>query len=424
MGRRHVVPYGSLDASMIEFAETQGRLELIYTAESDSSEWVEQKLQGSGEVRIARTFCFSEEDAIRKPDEAEDQNESDEIDETNGSYVFALGILEEGYFKIAGQKLGIVHDVYLAVDLPISRETFIAYRNISIFRQIARVTAEDIYVGGDKPDAMPISDFEKLLKSFPNSTELDRYADAKVARIVRDYFETTTPAEKKLEEYLNRRGREARIRDIPEVYQFESSKYEFIRDKIVELLEDESSFSENEWRDLMLQFILLIFPKYVCVLRNVLVKDFYTSPKKSKNRYIDIALIDANGNIDIIEIKKPWDNCLMSESNYRGNFTPRKELSGTIMQAEKYLFHLSKWGVTGEKDITSRQSSQLLPRLKVKITNPKAIVIAGRSNTLSAQQLFDFELVKRKYANIIDILSYDDLLGRLSSIIEKFKRTA
>jgi hypothetical protein len=53
----------------------------------------------------------------------------------------------------------------------------------------------------------------------------------------------------------------------------------------------------------MLQFMLLIFPKYVCVLRNVLVKDFYTTPKKPKNRYIDIALVDANGHIDIIEIK-------------------------------------------------------------------------------------------------------------------------
>jgi len=59
----------------------------------------------------------------------------------------------------------------------------------------------------------------------------------------------------------------------------------------------------------------------------------------------------------------------------------------------------------------------------VKITNPKAIVVAGRSNTLSPPQLFDLELIKRKYANIVDILSYDDLLSRLSRIIEKFRRT-
>jgi hypothetical protein len=407
---------------MIVFTETQGRLELTYEAEFGPGEWVERELERSGEVRIARTFYFSKEDLVRKADETEGRTEFEELEETNDSFTFALGTLESGYFKIAGDKLGIERDVYLAADLPLSDRTFIAHRNISIFRQIARVTAEDIYIGGDKANAMPISDFEKLLKSFPNSTELDRYANAKVARIVGDYFETTTSAEKKFEDYLNKRGRETPIHDIPDVYQFEVSKYEFIRNKIVELLRDESSFSENEWRDLMLQFILLIFPKYVCVLRNLLVKDFYTSSKKSKNRYVDIALIDANGHIDIIEIKKPFENCLVSESDYRGNFTPRKELSGTIMQAEKYLFHLSKWGVAGETDINSRQASHLPAGLKVKITNPQAIVIAGRSNALSTQQLFDFELIKRKYANIIDILSYDDLLNRLSSIIEKFKR--
>ncbi len=43
--------------------------------------------------------------------------------------------------------------------------------------------------------------------------------------------------------------------------------------------------------------------------------------------------------------------------------------------------------------------------------------------TLSLPQLFDFELIKRKYANIVDILSYDDLLSRLSKIIEKFRKT-
>jgi hypothetical protein len=156
----------------------------------------------------------------------------------------------------------------------------------------------------------------------------------------------------------------------------------------------------------------------------VLIKDFYSSNKKPKNRYIDIALIDANGHIDIIEIKKPFENCLVSEGDYRGNFTPRRELSGTIMQAEKYLFHLNKWGAAGEADITRRQASYLPAGFTVKITNPKAIIIAGRSNNLSTQQLFDFELIKRKYGNIIDILSYDDLLNRLSSIVKKFERTA
>jgi hypothetical protein len=405
-------------SGMIEFTKRNGRLLLIYEQDFGATGWVKEQLQRSGTVRIARIFHFSEKDVLRRAGEIRSGEE--ELEESNDAYTFAFGVLRRGYFRISGEKLGIDHDIYLAKDLPLSSATFIASRNISIFGHIARVTDEAIYIGGDKPSAMPVDDFTKLLDSFPNSTELDRYADAKVARLVGDYFETTSPAEKRFEEYLRRRSRTIRLRDIPDVYKFEVSKYVFIRDRITELLQDERSYSENEWRDLMLQFILLIFPKYVCVLRNVLVKDSYSNLKKPRNRFLDIALVDANGQIDIIEIKKPLADCLISAVDYRGNFTPRKELSGTIMQAEKYLFHLSKWGVAGEKDINGRQSAHLPSRLTVKITNPKAIVIAGRSNGLSAQQLFDFELVKRKYANIVDILSYDDLLSRLSRIIEKF----
>ena len=33
------------------------------------------------------------------------------------------------------------------------------------------------------------------------------------------------------------------------------------------------------------------------------------------------------------------------------------------------------------------------------------------------RQMFDLEVIKRKYANMMDILTYDDLLRRLSNII-------
>ena len=91
------------------------------------------------------------------------------------------------------------------------------------------------------------------------------------------------------------------------------------------------------------------------------------------------------------------------------------------MQTEKYLFHLSKWGRDGEKDIRERHANSIPTGLQVRITNPKAIIIAGRSNNLSSEQQSDFEFMKRKYANVIDILSYDDLLRRLSNIIHMIK---
>ena len=49
-------------------------------------------------------------------------------------------------------------------------------------------------------------------------------------------------------------------------------------------------------------------------------------------------LVDAGGNVDIVEIKRPFADSLMSGGQYRGNHVPKQELSGTIMQMEKYIF--------------------------------------------------------------------------------------
>jgi hypothetical protein len=34
------------------------------------------------------------------------------------------------------------------------------------------------------------------------------------------------------------------------------------------------------------------------------------------------------------------------------------------------------------------------------------------------QQMADFEVIKRKYKNVLDIITYDDLLERLRRIVE------
>lgn len=58
---------------------------------------------------------------------------------------------------------------------------------------------------------------------------------------------------------------------------------------------------------------------------------------------------------------------------------------------------------------------------QIHITNPAAIIIMGRKVGLSKEQLQDFEVIKRKYKNVVDIITYDDLLNRLNSIIEQLE---
>ncbi len=69
-----------------------------------------------------------------------------------------------------------------------------------------------------------------------------------------------------------------------------------------------SSYSEAKWQNEILDIIRLLYPKYIQAFKNVQVKD-----QTGKDRYIDILLVDSCGNIDIIEIKRPFDNCIVSK---------------------------------------------------------------------------------------------------------------
>ena len=44
----------------------------------------------------------------------------------------------------------------------------------------------------------------------------------------------------------------------------------------------------------------------------------------------------------------------------------------------------------------------------------------GRTKGLSKEQKLDFEVLRRQYRNILDIITYDDLLERLRVIKDSF----
>jgi len=401
---------------MISIEKKDRHLLLIYEPEETDSEWLNLKL-GYESANLRRIYTVSIEDIFGNIDTAHDDGET--------RYIFHLGDMEGEYYKINPTIIGTKHGIYLHVEMPINDKTFRAYRDISIFKHIDELIDQDIRVGGDAPGAIPIEQFERLLRQFPNSTELTHYAKAKITRIIKDYFETAAPADIAFEKYLKTQKLRPKAKIISAQYfrEYEAEKYRFIEAQIQKYLEEENSYSENDWQNLILDFIPLIFPKYICALKKVSVKDFYSNELKTINREIDIALIDADGHLDVIEIKKPISDCLVSPRKYRDNYTPRNELAGAVMQVEKYIFHLNKWGVEGERAITKKYQGYLPSDMTIRITNPKAIIIAGRTNNLSESQKFDFEVIKRKYAHIVDIISYDDLLARLSRLIDRFSKS-
>ena len=132
-------------------------------------------------------------------------------------------------------------------------------------------------------------------------------------------------------------------------------------------------------------------------------------------------MVDADGHIDLIEIKKPFDEGVLRKGKYRDNYIPARELTGAIMQAEKYIYYLQKGGYKCEAELNEKYGSKLPAGLQIKVVNPKAMVIVGRSDKFDDQQRLDFEIIRRKYANVIDILTYDDLLLRLDRQIKRLQ---
>jgi hypothetical protein len=398
---------------MIRIIKEDRRLVLEYNAELISVEWVDRELEKKGIVSIAGRFHFSREQLIVSGEE-----EPGFLDARR----FILAELEGEYYKTKKEILGLEFDLLLNKNMRINEKTFIAERRVSIFRKIDQLVHKQIYVGGEYEGAISISDFEILLSDFPTKTELNYYAQSRITRILKDYFEDVPDAEKKLNDYLRRRGRINKKAGVDSLYEYEVEKYRYIRDCLVEMLEDADSYSENDWQKKIIEFLLLLFPKYIAVLEKIQIKDFYTDSKRCIDRYVDLTLVDANGNVDIIEIKKPFKACLLSSSRYRDNYTPKKELAGAVMQVEKYIFHLNKWGVDGERILNQKHAAILPSGVLLKITNPKGLIVIGRDDDLGLDQKFDLEIIKRKYAHIIDIITYDDLLVRINNIIARFQQ--
>ena len=375
--------------------------------------YVARKLETEGRVTVRKVFTFESTDVV-------EQTETDEFNEGESTFVF--GLTEGDYFRINRRILDLKHDLLLWRQMPLTAKTFIASTDISIFRRIDALIEEPIIIGGSADNTIPLEAFNELLANFPTTTELKHYASARVTEVLKDYLGTMSDAQIKLDSYLNKKKSIRNRSKIDFIKDYEPKKFEYVRDEISTMLREVEAtpyvYKEKDWQRQIVEFLLLILPKYVAILENVHIKDFYSDSAKATNRFIDLLLVDANGNVDVIEVKRPHSHQLLSRKpGSRGNYTPSGELSEAVMQVEKYLFHLSKWGRAGERTMLKKRKAELPSDLEIKITNSKAMLILGRDNGFDDKQKFDFEIIKRKYANIVDIMTYDDLLRRLDNII-------
>lgn len=391
----------------MKFRKEESRLVLIYSGEQQGTHWVYHQFEKCGSIILNRTFTLQPKNLVEDyPQKLDSDMEFEEIE-------FFIARTTGEYFQLQKDILGIKNNIFVHKDFPLTRRTFVAEHNISIFSKIDVLSAEDIYIGGNEQDSIPVAEFQALLNSFPNSYELRRYAEARIGAILDNYINLVENSQQRFISYMNRKISKIGTNLHQELAELEVFKYTEILENLEFMLADENSYSEKQWQDEILRVILLLYPKYIHAFKEAPVRDVYSN----KNRRIDFLLVDSTGNTDIIEIKKPFDQCIVTQKTYRDNYIPLRDLSGTVMQVEKYIFCLNKWGRKGEETLTKRYEDHLTPGLVIKVTNPSGIIIMGRDVGLTPEQKQDFEVIKRKYKNVIDIVTYDDLLSRLKIML-------
>lgn len=394
----------------ISFEAIGNDLVLTYETRSGAG-WVHENLETYESVRIKKTFEFEPEDLYEESE--------DDWDFDAEFYVrFRVARLEGEYFRFEPRVLKVAFTLFIHKSVPFSDRMFISERNVPIFPRVSDLNLESLYIGGKEPGAMPWSEYEKLLEAFPSSYEIRKYVIARVSSVLRNSVSTRKDGEAAYTKYLNRKLTTSERTELGVFTEGEILKYSSLLDKLEEMLDSETGYSESQWQNEIIQILLLIYPKYISVFKEAPLKDTYSG----KDKRLDYLLVDSTGNTDLVEIKKPFDKCIVTTGKYRDNFIPLRDLSGTVMQVEKYAFLLNKWGKKGEEVLTKKYQAELPDGFEIKITNPGGIIIMGRDNNLSAEQLQDFEVIKRKYKIIIDILTYDDLLRRIRFTIEQLRK--
>jgi hypothetical protein len=390
--------------------EKDGKTLVLAYRPRDDDEWVQRKFDRGEELTIKGTYHLTKADLHAGTGTKADKDLWEDT-----PLRFRLGRLRGEYYVVDDGVLDIGTPVWLHKKCTPTWKWFSAERRVSVLGVIAQLRPTRIVIGGPQSDAIPVGEYERLLQRFPTPHELRRYSRARVAAVVREYLDTEVDAERAYQKYVNKRL-DVPAANLTEPFRkIDAQKFQLLHRRLETMLVAEETYSETRWQKEILQIIRLLNPRYLHSFEKVRIRDL----DAGTTREIDIMLVDASGNIDLVEIKKPFDKSIVSSGTYRDNHIPLRELSGSVMQIEKYIYYLNRWGERGEQELTRRLAGKLPGGFQIRIANPTGIVIIGRDRDLTASQRRDFEIVKRKYKNIADILTYDDLLRRIGFVLQQ-----
>ena len=393
-----------MSGKTLNVKKKKGKL-LLYYAPAYNFEEILQEINENG-ISLKKTFWFEKEDIV-------------EVNEDNNYICFQIGELKDGLYRLNSNVFGCKHNIYIQDTLTISEKWFIAYPNISIVRRIDALLVDDLYII-EKDDGLsnrlPYEAFINLLEAFPNSYELQKYSAARISHLLSEYIEGIAKHKDAYEIYLEKKENRIKKKKPINIKSIGLEMYQLALETLEKMLDDPEPYTEKDWQERIYEIICVLYPKYIHSFREI---EIGTDGRHKKTP--DFLLVDSSGFVDILEIKKPDKQKVVSLSEYRNNYVAGRDLEGAIVQIEKYIYILNHEGEDRVNKIRKIMFSELPDNINVKVVNPQGILILGRSDTLTDPQRFDFEIIKRQHKNIVDIMTYDDLLDRLKNILGQMK---
>lgn len=229
---------------MLSFQITATGVVLEYKGDENwgaNTQWVWLDLTTNNSVLISQIFLFEVGDLLNLPAPTQDFE--------GYKYRFQFGTLDGDYVKIPARILDINNDLLISRDVTLKRSIFVAERNISIFGRLSELLehSDPIVIGGTRSGAIPRDVFEELIKKFPNTYELNRYADARVHTILSQYLDGMKDARGRYESYLDKKASLTSITklDLDTLKKLEIEKYVLIRDLIDDALKTKKDRSES-----------------------------------------------------------------------------------------------------------------------------------------------------------------------------------
>lgn len=390
---------------MIQFIKEEDALYVNYepSGEETAINQIKSRISAEGSCQIKYTFNIKSTDIV-------------DFDQDTDSLLFKIGEKNaEGYYLLNKNIFSIDFNIYISEECNIDKSFFLTKRMTSVFKIINEIgDIPEMYVGGAHTECITEEEYINIIKSFPTDHEHRFYDKNRVYEVFSRYFKTKKNFHSAFEKYIEQKQLDPSSLTETDFDDFNLERYKFLLQKLKNMLANQETYSEHNWQIEILKILPVLFPKYIIVKREANVYDF----DNNTTRHIDFILGDYDGILDLIEIKKPSNDIqLLRTHAYRDNYIPSRELSGAIMQAEKYIYYLTKNGANAEILINEQFSSELPDNYKFHIINPRSIIIMGRTNSFNSFQKNDFEVIKRKYKNMIDIISYDDLIQRFETSI-------